>query len=92
MTDVLILHRIPGHREGAIVTMDEDNRTRLERAVRAGNAEVLPAERSEWSGEPAPAQPEVLRLVGTGTAADQPAIDLADALEDEDTDTEGEDD
>lgn len=86
MTDVLILHRIPGHREGAVVTIDDDNRKRLENAIKAGNAQVLPAEREEWQGEaPAPA-PEVARATSSLTLVE--ADPAADELDDDSEDLE----
>ncbi len=48
MTDVLILKRIPGHREGEIVPLTP----RLQNHVDAGNAKVVPNAHPAWEPEP----------------------------------------
>lgn len=64
MTDVIVLHKIPGARRGQIVPLDE----RLENHVKAGNAAVLPGENDafgdhEVDKDPAP----VLQGASTGS-------------------------
>lgn len=83
MTDVLILHRIPGLREGQVVEIDDENRARLEKAVAAGNAQILPAELEDWKSDPAPEAPEVARATSSLTL-----VEGDPALEDFDDDTE----
>lgn len=73
MTDVLILHRIPGLRAGRIVPIDD----RLRGHVAAGNAVILPNAHDGFGPEPEhPVDPSVLVLVGSDD-------------HDEDTDPEG---
>lgn len=88
MTDVIILHRIPGARPGAILPLDE----RLERHVRAGNARVLP-KADNGPARVEAAAPQVLSGASTGHASDadyalQDSVELADLHGDHDEDTE----
>lgn len=61
MTEVVILHRIPGHEAGEITELTP----RLEQHVLAGNARIIPAPHDAWSGEEAqlPPQASPLQLV-----------------------------
>lgn len=77
MTDVLILHRIPGLKAGAVVPLTP----RLQQHVDAGNAKIIPNTHDAWAGD-APERdstPPALNVVGTGTIAD---------IDDEDEDTD----
>lgn len=77
MTDVLILHRIPGHKPGDVVPLD----ARLQNHVDAGNAKILPNAHGSWSA-PEPVRdstPPTLNLVSTGTIDD---ADIDDDTED----------
>jgi hypothetical protein len=63
MTDVLILHRIPGGKPGQILPLTP----RLQRHVEAGNAKILPNENPAFgSVESEPAPIEIHNLTGTG--------------------------
>lgn len=62
MTQVVVLHKFPGAKPGQILELDE----RTRKAVKAGNARILPGEGSE--PEPAPPAPEVGRMRGTGNS------------------------
>lgn len=84
MTEVLILHRIPGARVGAIVPLDE----RMEQHVAAGNAKILPNAHEPWNDDerPEPQAPPVHLSTSTGSA---PALSLVD--HDDDTEDDPED-
>lgn len=87
MTDVLILHRIPGLRPGQIVPLDD----RLQKHVDAGNAKVLPNSHEAWNGAGddgvEPQAPPVLQV--SAMQADPELEAELDAIEDEDSDSEG---
>lgn len=90
MTDVLILHRIPGLRAGRIVPLTD----RLRNHVKAGNARLLPD--SEGYDSPDPDQPApVLTTASTGTGLVEPngpdhaAIEFEFERDDEDTEDDG---
>ena len=76
MTEVVILHPIPGHRDtGAIVAYEPW----MSQHVRAGNVRILPAERESWS-DAADEAPAVLERASTGVNVahddeDEPTID-----------------
>jgi hypothetical protein len=76
MTDVLILHRIPGLKPGQVVPLTP----RLEQHVAAGNAKIIPNAHGEYEApaEPRDSQAPVLHMVGTGTAQDADADDDTD--------------
>lgn len=68
MTDVLILHRIPGHKPGDVVPLD----ARLQNHVDAGNAKILPNAHQAWAApeQPRDSTPPTLNIVSTGTIDD----------------------
>ena len=82
MTDVLILHRIPGLAAGAIVPLDD----RLRMHVEAGNAMLLPNESDGFGRIEVDAQePQIHQLTGTMTDADL-GYEVKDADADADAD------
>lgn len=66
MTDVIILHRIPGARAGEIRQLDE----RMQKHVAAGNARIIPNSHEGWNGSGSSEQkaPPILQAVGMGSA------------------------
>jgi hypothetical protein len=68
MTDVLILHRIPGNKPGDVVPLTD----RLQKHVDAGNAKIIPNRHDAWRAEEVArdSQPPALNLVSTGTVDD----------------------
>lgn len=80
MTDVVILHRIPGHKPGAITELTE----RLQRHVDAGNARIIPNRHDAWVVEepaPAPRRSPLRILTGQGPAAPETVADADEATE-----------
>lgn len=81
MTDVLILHRIPGAKPGDILPLTD----RLKRHLEAGNAKLIPNGHEAWTAEPQEHPPvEPLRMESTGTIDDEADEDTVDEDEDED--------
>jgi len=78
MTEVIVLHRIPGARAGAILPLDE----RMKNHVAAGNAAILPNEHDAWADEPVVDAPTPV-LVGASTGVYSGPV--ADDEADEDT-------
>lgn len=76
MTDVLILHRIPGAKPGDILPLDN----RLQKHIDAGNAKIIPDGHSGWKDtQPETAPVVALNAWSTGTADDEEPESDADA-------------
>ncbi len=82
MTDVVILHGIPGFKAGDITPLTD----RLVSHVAAGNAKLLPNEHDAWDNDAEPETAEPMRVV---TPVSPLLVDGPEAAEaDEDTESE----
>ncbi len=86
MTDVLILKRIPGHREGEIVPLTP----RLQNHVDAGNAKVVPNAHPAWEPEPVieHQRPLLQAVKAAPVDEDEPSEDEDEPSEEDDAGSE----
>ena len=83
MTDVVITKRIPGHKAGDVVELDD----RMRKHVAAGNAEILPNEHPAWDDEGAKPvhAPTAYTSHSSGVSGGPTVIDTDDEDGDEET-------